>query len=139
MGVEIFEAHNLEKEVALVAKWEFHAGREKAIGALFHDTAKRLLLYRDKELVGVASYRIVDDFIKRINTGVKYPRQGIASALIAQMIYDNPGKAMFAKSIPDAWGFCEALGMRHVMDFDDKLNRRMYLWSAKECGDWLEK
>ena len=122
-----------------VAKWEWGPGREIAMGALFHDTVQHVTAWSAGEMVGVASYRIVDDFIKRINTGVRHPRSGIASALIREMIARNPGKPMYTKSIPDAWGFCEAIGMKHVMDFDDARNRRLYLWSAKECAAFLNK
>lgn len=128
-----------EEFVCEVSRWEYGPGREKATAAFFHDTAIKLLAFNGHELVGVASYRIVDDFIKRINMGVKYPKTGIGSALVARMIVANPGKPMFSKSIPEAWGFCAALGMRYVMDFGDKRNRRMYLWSAAEAADFLKR
>ena len=130
-------AWKTEKLACEIAGWEHGPGREKAIAALFHDTAHLLVCRRETEVIGVASFRIVDDFIKRINTGVKYPRMGTGSVLVAEMILWYPQRPMFTKSIPDAWGFCEAIGMKHAMDFGDKLNRRLYLWSAKECEAFL--
>lgn len=88
------------------------SGRDVAIKAMHaKDGARILMAYTDYAVLGATSFRKTDEGIKRINTGVLTPRQGVGRALIEKIKELTGNEKQWCKSHPQANGFCEALGM----------------------------
>ena len=88
------------------------SGRAVALSALNGSpTSELAIAYRDGQVVGAANWRITDEGVKRINTGVLKRKSGIGSSLIRFIIASNRNMPMWTKSHPQSWGFCAALGM----------------------------
>ncbi len=116
------------------------SGRELALKALLAEPGATILaayhgsiLY--ETLVGVASYRITPEGIKRCNTGTFIPARGFGSALVREMIRRHPGLPMWCKSLPAAWGWCESIGMLATETLPN--GWRVYRFTADEAAAFL--
>lgn len=127
------------------SSWDEEDGtREVALKALAPAPGATLLgawLNVSDELVGVATYRLIDGLgIKRICTATKYHRFGIASAIIRWQIAAHPGLPMWAKSMPSAQPFCRRIGMTDCGPPDDgPEGSRVMRWTAEEAAAFLAK
>jgi hypothetical protein len=111
------------------------SGRAVALAALRGSpTAQMVVAYQDDDVVGAASWRVTEDGVKRINTGVLYRQQGIGTALVKFIARQHLGLPMWTKSHPQSWGFCEALGM--TPDEVLETGHRIYRWTAEEVEEF---
>ena len=113
--------------------WPDGSGKTMALKALSgSDTATIITIQEDGATVGVANYRVSDEGIKRICMGSKYPRQGFGSMMVRIMIRENPNLPMWCTSVPEANGWCEAIGMTPGEVLEK--GWRIYRWTAEEAA-----
>lgn len=81
--------------------------------------------------VGITSFRIEGEKLKRINTGVLIPRCGIGT-MLARYLFDTfPGLEHWCKSKRSANAWCESLGMVRgecVPELDATVYRWRRVW-----------
>lgn len=126
---------------SLLAHWPPSEGKEVALTALALRSPHTLVAWDEGySMVGVATYRT--NFlrgeqgypIKRINMGVEEPCQGVGTALVRKIAELTGFQGQWTKSRPEAWGWCEALGMRDDSLLDD--GRKIFVWGSDKVREW---
>ena len=115
-----------------------NVGSNIALAALTgSDTAKIIaaLNARTGVYCGAASYRLDEPWIKRINTGVVYPKSGVGSLLIEEIVRRHPQNPQWCNSKTEANKWCECLGMRPVGKASN--GRETYVWDVKSIKKWM--
>jgi hypothetical protein len=91
------------------------SGRDLAIRAIDGSPNSRLLVAVDHSgIIGAANYRIErrkKPRLKRINMGALKRGRGIGKAFVREMLRIAGPMPVWCWSMPQSWGFCEALGM----------------------------
>jgi len=81
--------------------------------------------WTEETVAGACSWRPecsgvgTEEVIKRINTGVLYRGRGVGRALVEFLRERYPTFPHYCKSLPQAWGFCRAMGMVAIEDLPD--------------------
>lgn len=139
IAVEAVE--NKEKLLLIAQEWRSRrvrkdSGRDLALQALDpREGGKIAVAFRSGRPVGATSWRVTDEGVKRINTGALLRKHGVGSALVRFVILANPGLPMWCKSRPEAWGFCQSLGM-HPGEMLENGNR-IFRWTAEEACTFI--
>jgi hypothetical protein len=83
-------------------------------------------------VVGACRWRDTDKGTQRCLTAVYdgWERRGIGNLLVKAICQARPDNPMWSKALPQAWVWCDSLGMHCVETLPD--GRRVYEWSAEE-------
>ncbi len=131
--IERGSADHMDVVTRACRNWEL---RSDSIGlrALVQDNGSQLVVAIGRQTgtpLGACSFRYGNDCrIKRINTEAFVVRAGVGTSMVTHLREMFPSAAHWCLSKPDAWSWCESLGMTRVEVYDD--HRALYEDAERE-------